>query len=145
MTFHIFHGHRVCLVDSVDLTCSLYNWWEGFGSSFSATLPLFQLWFYVRLYMWMVHWGLLLRLPWRPWVCPCEARCGGGAAAWVTGVHAAPGSQGGWRLGQQQTQRSRRVWQPALANTLQCSCLENPHSLTEKPGRPQSTGSQSWT
>ena len=74
MTFHIFHGHRVCLVDSVDLTCSLYNWWEGFGSSFSATLPLFQLWFYVRLYMWMVHWGLLLRLPWRIWVCLCEGQ-----------------------------------------------------------------------
>ena len=27
---------------------------------------------------------------------------------------------------------------------LQDSCLENP-PLTEKPGRPQSTGSQSWT
>ena len=48
-----------------------------------------------------------------------------------------------WRLGQQQTQRSKRVWQPVLANTLQCSCLEKP--LTEKPGSPQSTGSQSWT
>ena len=28
---------------------------------------------------------------------------------------------------------------------LQYSCLENPPSLTEKPGRPQSTGSQSQT
>ena len=30
-----------------------------------------------------------------------RARCGGGAAAWVAGVLAAPGTQGSWRLGQQ--------------------------------------------
>ena len=35
---------------------------------------------------------------------------------------------------------SRRVWQPLLANTLQCCCLEAP--LSEKPGRTQSVGSQ---
>ena len=40
MTSHIFHRHRVCLVDHVDLICSLYSWWEGFGSSSLATLPL---------------------------------------------------------------------------------------------------------
>ena len=40
----------------------------------------------------LVHWGSLLRLPWRAWVCPSEARCGSGAAAWVAGVLAAPGS-----------------------------------------------------
>ena len=39
MTFYIFHRHRVCLVGSVDLICSLYSWWEGFGSSSLATLP----------------------------------------------------------------------------------------------------------
>ena len=33
------HRHRVCLVDPVDLICSLYSWWEGFGSSSLATLP----------------------------------------------------------------------------------------------------------
>ena len=38
--FYIFHRHRVCLVDRVDLICSLYSWWEGFGSSSLATLPL---------------------------------------------------------------------------------------------------------
>ena len=37
---------------------------------------------------------------------------------------------------------SRRVWKPVLANTLQYSWLENPPSLTEKPGRPQYAGSQ---
>ena len=40
MTFRIFHRHRVCLVDHVDLIYSLYSWWEGFGSSSLATLPL---------------------------------------------------------------------------------------------------------
>ena len=53
-------------------------------------------------------WGLLLSLPWGAWIAPVRARCGGGAAAWVTGVLAAPGTQGGWRLGQQETQCSRR-------------------------------------
>ena len=85
---------------------------------------------------------MLLRLPWRTWVCPCEARCGAGATAWVAGVLVAPGTQASWRLGQQEIQCSRRVWEPVLANTLQYSCLENPGSLTEKPGRPQFTGSK---
>ena len=40
MCFYIFHRHRVCLVDCVDLICSSYSWWEGFGSSSLATLPL---------------------------------------------------------------------------------------------------------
>ena len=40
MAFYVFHRHRVCLVDHVDLICSLYSWWEGFGSSSLATLPL---------------------------------------------------------------------------------------------------------
>ena len=35
-------------------------------------------------------------------VCPCEAKCGSGEAAWVTGVLAAPGTQGSWQLGQQE-------------------------------------------
>ena len=39
-TFNIFHRHRVCLVDHVDLICSMYSWWEGLGSSSLATLPL---------------------------------------------------------------------------------------------------------
>ena len=31
-----------------------------------------------------------------------RARCGCGAAAWVPGALAAPGTQGNWRLGQQE-------------------------------------------
>ena len=93
MAFNIFHRHRVCLVDRVDLFCCLYSWWEGFVSSSSAALRLgFNYGFISTSGMWVVHWGLLLRLPWRAWVCPCRARCGGGAAAWVAGVLAAPGT-----------------------------------------------------
>ena len=40
MSFYILHRDRVCLVDRVDLICSLYSWQEGFGSSSLATLPL---------------------------------------------------------------------------------------------------------
>ena len=72
MAFYIFHRHRVCLVDRVDLFCNLYNWWEFWVFFLSHTAPEFQLWFYFHFYMWVVHWGLLLRLPWRSWVCFCE-------------------------------------------------------------------------
>ena len=30
------------------------------------------MWFYFHLCMWVIHWGLLLRLPWTTWVCPHE-------------------------------------------------------------------------
>ena len=51
---------------------------------------------------------------------PVRARCGGGAAAWVAGVLAAPGAQGSWRLGQQEI-CSRRVcnqYWPICSNIL---------------------------
>ena len=40
----------------------------------SHMAPGFQLWFYFHCYMWVIHWGLLLRLPWRTWVCPSEGQ-----------------------------------------------------------------------
>ena len=40
MSFYIFYRHRVCLVEHVDLICSLYSWWESFGSSSLVTRPL---------------------------------------------------------------------------------------------------------
>jgi len=40
LSFYIFHRHGVCLVDTVDLICSLYNWWDSFGSSSLAALLL---------------------------------------------------------------------------------------------------------
>ena len=59
----------------MDLICNLYSWWEGFWVFFlSHTAPGFRLWFYFHLYMWAIHWGLLLRLPWRTQVCPFEGQ-----------------------------------------------------------------------
>ena len=43
----------------------------------SHTAPGFQLWLYFHLCMWVFHWGLLLRLPWRTWVCPSEGQVWG--------------------------------------------------------------------
>ena len=31
MSFYMFHRHRICLFDCVDLICSLYSWWEVLG------------------------------------------------------------------------------------------------------------------
>ena len=39
--------------------------------------------------MWVIHWGLLLRLPWKTWVCPCE----GQVWRWCQQL----GSQGFWQ------------------------------------------------
>ena len=38
------------------------------------TAPGFHLWFYFHLCIQVIHWSLLLRLPWRTWVCPCEGQ-----------------------------------------------------------------------
>ena len=102
MTFHIFH--RQCLSNwshrfNLQLVQLVGRFWVFF---LIRTGPVFQLWFYFQLCMWVVHCGLLLRLPWRTWVAPVRARCGGGAAALVAGVLAALGSQGSWQLGQQE-------------------------------------------
>ena len=64
----------VCLIDHVDLI-QLVHLVGRFGVFFlSHTAPGFQLWFYFHLCMWVMHWGLLLRLPWKTWVCPCEGQ-----------------------------------------------------------------------
>ena len=36
----MFHRHRVCLVDCVDLICRSYSWWNGFQSSSLTSLTL---------------------------------------------------------------------------------------------------------
>ena len=70
MTFYIFHKHRVCLVD-LQLVQLVGRFWVFF---LSHTAPGFQLWFYFHLCMWVIHWGLLLRLLWRTWVFPSEGQ-----------------------------------------------------------------------
>jgi len=103
MTFYIFHRHRVCLVDHVDLICSLYSWWEGFGSSSLATLPLgFNCGFIstsaCESFIGVCSGGCTGGLE----SVPVRARCGGGAAVWIAGVPAAPGAQESWQLGQKE-------------------------------------------
>ena len=127
MSFYIFHRHRVCLVDHVDLIHSLYSWWEGFESSTLATLPLgFSCGFISTHACGSSSGGC-------SWGCPgglvsasVRLRCGGGESASIAGVLAAPGTQGSWQLGQQEIQCSRMVWLSLLASTLQYSCLANP-------------------
>ena len=46
----------------------------------SHTAPGFQLWFRFYLCMWVIHWGLFVRLPLWTWVSPLRARCRSGAA-----------------------------------------------------------------
>ena len=94
-SFYIFHRHRVCLGDHVDLICSLYSWWEGFGSSSLATLPLgFSCGFIATSACGsstgICSWGCPRGLG----SAPLRARFYGGVAAWVAGVLAAPGTQG---------------------------------------------------
>ena len=72
------------------------------------------------------QWNKLGSWPGALGFAPVGASCGVGAAAWVTGVLAALGTQGSWWLRQKEIQCSRRVWQPVLADMLQYSCLENP-------------------
>ena len=74
----------------------------------SYTAPGFQLWFYLHLYVWVIHWGLSRE-----------------AALEDLGL----------RRGQQETQFSRWAWQqywPTCSGVLawRAPCL------TEKPGRP---------
>ena len=103
MSFYIFHRNRVCLVDHVDLICSLYSWWEGFESSSLATLPLGFNCGIISTSACGSSTGDCSRVcPGGLGFSPVRAGCGGGAAAWVAGVLAAPGTQGSWRLGQQE-------------------------------------------
>ena len=112
VAFYIFLRHRLCLVDRVGLICSLYSWWQGLGSSSLATLPLgFNCGFIstsacgssTQVCSWGCPGGLGF--------APVLATCGGGAAACIAWILAAPGSQGSWQLGQQEIQCFRRVWQ----------------------------------
>ena len=142
MIFYIFHRHRVRLVDCVDLIWNFYSWWEGFGSSSLAILHLDCNCSFIStsacgLSTAICSWGC----PGGLRSAPVRARCGGGAAAWVTGVLAAPGTQRSWWLGQQEIQCSRRIWKPVLANTAQHFCLENPPPW-QRSLKGQSTRSQ---
>ena len=96
----IYSRHGICLVDHMDLICSLYSWWKVFGSSFT-TLG-FNCGF-ISTSACGLSTGVC------PWGCPggvefspVRSRCGSSTAAWVSGVWAGPGAQGSWLLGQQE-------------------------------------------
>ena len=85
----------------VDLICSLYSWWEGFGSSSLAILPLgFNCGFISTSACGSPTGVCSLGCPGGLGFAPVRARCAGGAVAWVTGVLTARGIQGSWRLRQ---------------------------------------------
>ena len=126
MTFYIFHRHRVCLVDRVDLICSLYNWWEGFGSSSLATLPLGFIYGFISTSACGSSTGICSSgFPGGLGSAPMKARGGGGAAAWGRRGSGSTRYSGELVSRAAGNMCSRRIWQPVLANTLQYSCLEN--------------------
>ena len=102
MFFYIFHRHRVCPVDHMDLFCSLYSWWEGFESSALPTLPLVSIWVLFPPLHVGRPLGFALGASLEDLVCPCEGQCGGDAAPWIAGVLTAPDTEGRWQLGQQE-------------------------------------------
>ena len=115
-----------------------------FGVFFpSHTAPAFQVWFYFHVCMWVVHWGLLLRLPWRTWVCPCE----GQVWRWCSCLGRRGSGSTRYSGGLAARVAGNIVWQSVLANTLQYSCLENPtdreawqatvHRVTKNQTRPK--------
>ena len=86
LSVFLYIPRRVCLVDRMDLICSMYSWWEGFGSSSLATLPLgFNCCFISTsacgLTTGVCSWGWAGGLGF----VPMRARCGGGAVAWGAG------------------------------------------------------------
>ena len=58
-------GFQLLLVQLVGRFCIFF---------LSHTAPAFPLWFYFHLCTWVVHWDVLLRLPWRTEVCPNEGQ-----------------------------------------------------------------------
>ena len=96
------HRHKVCLDDCVDLICSLYHWWEGFGFYSLVTLPLgFNRGFISTSACESPTGFYSSGCPGGLGSAPGRVGCGGGVAGWVTGALVLPDTQGSWRLRQQ--------------------------------------------
>ena len=109
LSFNIFHRYRICLIDRVDLICSLYSWSGRFWVLFlKHTAPRFFYLLFCESSTGICSWGC----PGGLGCAPVRARCGGVTAAWVAGALAAPGIQGSWWQGQQEIWCSRRAQQP---------------------------------
>ena len=77
--------------------------------------------------MWFVHRGLLLRLPWRTWVCPCEGQ------VWVWCSCLGHRVSGSTRYSEESMTRAagnivllKKGIREGNGTPLQYSCLENP-------------------
>ena len=84
--------------------------------------------------MWVIHWGLLLRLPWRTWVWwySCLGRRGSGSTRYSGELVAK--AAGNIVL--------RKDMATSIGQYAPVFLPGEPASLTEKPGRPKSTGLQ---
>ena len=109
----------------------------------SHTVSGFQWWFYFHLCMWIVHGCLLRRLPWRSWVCPCE----GQVWRWYSCLGCRGSGITRYSRGFPARAAGNTVFQKGMATCIGLYAPVifpgEPPSLTEKPGRPQSTGLQS--
>ena len=120
--FHTFHRQSLPSW-SCGFNLQLVNLVGGFWIFFlSHTAPGFQLWFYFHLCKWVVHWGLLLRLPWRTWVCHCE----GQVWRWCSCLGRRGSGSTRYSGGLAARVAGNIVWQSVLANTLQYPCLGFP-------------------
>ena len=146
MAFDIFHRHRVCLADPVNLICILYRWQESFGSSSLATLPLGFNYGFIFTFTCGLSTGVqLLRLPWRAWVCPCECQ----VWRWFSCL----GHRGSGSTRYSGELAARAAGNIVLQKDMAISIGQygplflpgEPPSLTENPGRPVYRVSKSWT
>ena len=149
MIFYIFHKQGVCLVDHVHLICSMYSWWEGFGSSSLATQFLgFNCAFIST-----------TTCESSPGVAPESALEDLSLPLWEPGVEMVQllGLQGFW---QHQVPRGVGSYGSKKYSALEgygnhywpiCHVVAGaflpgePFSLTEKPGRPVYRVTKSWT
>ena len=113
LSFYVFHRHRVCLADYMDLICSLCSWCRSFVSSSLAAQPLvFNCGFISVSPCGLSKWVYSCACPEGLGFAPVRTRCEGSTAAWVVGAPKATGTQRSLWLGQQEIWCSRRAWKP---------------------------------
>ena len=126
---------------SCGFTLQLYSWREGFGSSSLVTLPLGFNYDFIATSGYGSSTGVYFcGCPGGLGFAPVRTRCEGGAAAWVTGVLTAPGSGG--LVAKAEGNVLRKGMATSIGQYARVFLPGEPPFLTEKPGRPQSTGLQ---
>ena len=109
---------------------------------FSHTAPGLHFGFYFHLCIWVVHWSLLLRLPWRTWVCPCE----GQVWRWCSCLGCRGSSSTRYSAGSAARAAGYILLYKCMATNIvpyaPVFLPGEPPSLTKKPGKQQSIGLQ---